>query len=87
MVWCGVVWCHFIKSINVHDHLLIAESVEEHAEKFKKGMETKGLQINMKKTKIMVSDCDTGSVRISGRWLCPVCKKGVGSNFRGTLGA
>ena len=26
-----------------------------------------GIWINMKKTKIMVSDCDTGSVRNSGR--------------------
>ena len=41
-----------------------------------KGERRKGLQINMK-AKIMVIGCDTGSVRIRGRWSCSVCKKGV----------
>ena len=40
-------------------------------------METKGLQTNMKKTKIMVNDGDTGSVRSSGRW---PCRQGVDNN-------
>ena len=42
--------------------VLIAEIMEELIEKFKKwkeGMDIKGLQINMKKTKLMVSGCDT----------------------------
>ena len=26
----------------------------------------------------MVSDCETGLVRSSGRWSCSVCKEGVG---------
>ena len=41
---------------------MIAESMEEPIEKFKKwkeAMEPKGLWINMKKIKIMGSDCDT----------------------------
>ena len=40
------------------DLVMIAESMEELIEKFKEwkeGMETKGILINMKKTKIMVS--------------------------------
>ena len=58
--------------------VLIAEGMEELIKKFKKwseGMEIKGLQTNMK-TKIMESDCNTGSVRTSGRWHCSLCKKG-----------
>ena len=39
--------------------MMIAESMEELIEKFKKwkGMDTKGFRINMKKTNIMVTDC------------------------------
>ena len=62
--------------------MLIAGSREELIEKlnkWKEGMETKGLRINMMKTKRMVSDCDTGSVRSSSRWQFSV-RKGVGSN-------
>ena len=39
----------------------------------------------------MVSDCDTESVRSSGRWPYSVCKNGVGSNssfvFSASVGA
>ena len=54
------------------DLVLIAGSMEELIEKFKKwkeGMETKRLWIYMKKTKIIM--IDTGSVRSLGRWPCP----------------
>ena len=47
--------------------MLIAESMEENFKKWEEGMETKGLQINTKKTKLMVSCCDTGSVRSSAK--------------------
>ena len=51
--------------------VLIAESMEELIQKFKKwkeGMDTRGHWINMKKTKTMISDFDTESERSSGRW-------------------
>ena len=60
--------------------VLFAENMEELNEKYKKskeGMESKALWINMKKTKIMLIDCETESVRSSGK---RPCGKGVGCN-------
>ena len=56
------------ESLYVDDLVLIAVSIRELIEKFKKwkeGMETEGLQINMENTK-KNGDCDTVSVRCSG---------------------
>lgn len=65
------------------DLVLIAESLEEVKEKFvrwKPGMESKGLRVNVGKTKVMISGVGEGSAVRSGKWPCAVCKKGVGSN-------
>ena len=56
------------------DLVLIAESMEELMEKFERwkvGMESKGLRVNMK-TKVLVSGCDIGPMSVSGRWPCLV---------------
>ena len=44
-------------------------------------MDTKELWINLKKTKIMESECDIGSASSLGRLSCSLCKKGVNSNL------
>ena len=46
----------------------------------KKHLETKGLRVNMGKTKIMISGKNLHSLRDSGKHPCGVCHKGVGSN-------
>ena len=42
-------------------------------------METKGLRVNMAKTKVLKCQSDSCSGVSSGKWPCGVCKKGVGS--------
>ena len=65
------------------DLVLIAESMEELVEKFntwKEGIESKGLKVNMGKTKVMVSGRGIVPPTTSGKWPCSVCRKGVGNN-------
>ena len=66
------------------DLALIAESLEECLAKFeawKSGMESKGLHVNSKKTKFMVSGIGLGQLRDSGAFPCGVCCTGVGANY------
>jgi hypothetical protein len=64
------------------DLVLIAESEEELLDRikiWKRGLEAKGLRVNMGKTKIL--RCRAGALgAASGKWPCGVCKKGIGSN-------
>ena len=65
------------------DLVLVAETEEllmEKLRKWKNGMEAKGLRVNLGKTKVMRCQVGGGQVVGSGKWLCGVCKKGVGSN-------
>ena len=65
------------------DLVLMAESMEELVEKFqrwKDTMESKGLRVNIGKTKVMICERDTGQIAESGKWPCSVCRKGVGRN-------
>ena len=62
------------------DLMLVAESMEEPMEKFqrwKDAMESKGLRVNIRKTKAMISDPDFGQLDESGDWPCSVCSKCV----------
>ena len=43
-------------------------------------MEEKGLRVNMKKTKFMVSGAGLNVLKDSGKFPCAVCRKGVGAN-------
>ena len=43
-------------------------------------MESKGLRVNVKKTKIMSNSVNTGKVTIEGYFPCSVCRKSLGSN-------
>ena len=66
-----------------NDLLIMAETKEELLERtkmLKRFMETKGLRVNMAKTKVFKCQTDSGSGVSSGKWRCGVCKKGVGSN-------
>ena len=66
------------------DDLVISAETEEGIKmklnKWKTVMETKGLRVNMGKTKIMVSRVNLQTLKDSGKYPCSVCRKGVGSN-------
>ena len=66
-----------------NDLVLVAETIEELVGKFEKwktGLEDKGLRVNAAKTKVMISNSEARSGFEIGRWPCGVCRKGVGSN-------
>ena len=65
------------------DLALVSDSVEgltEKLENWKHALESKGLRVNLKKTKVMVSNYNLGEKREEGKYPCGVCSKGVGSN-------
>jgi len=65
------------------DLALLAETEEALLEKvriWKEGMESKGLRVNMAKTKVMKCSRDLGQKEVLGKYPCGVCKKGVGAN-------
>ena len=65
------------------DLVIMAESMDELVARlsvWKTGFESKGLRVNMTKTKILTSRCDTYTKQEPVRWPCSVCQKGVGSN-------
>ena len=65
------------------DLALIAETLPELERKFqswKQGLESKGLRVNLAKTKVLVSRKAGKPVVPSGKWPCAVCRSGVGSN-------
>ena len=65
------------------DLVIIAESLDELLHKlatWKQKLETKGLRINMGKTKIMISGPDLNNLVDSGKFPCSICRSGVGSN-------
>ena len=65
------------------DLVLMSDSIEGLEKKFsdwKKGMENKGLRVNVGKTKVMISSSSAATVNKTGKYPCGVCHKGVGSN-------
>ena len=65
------------------DLVIVAESLDELTERlklWKENMESKGLRVNMPKTKCLVSDGSTKSTRDTGKYPCSICHRGVGEN-------
>ena len=65
------------------DLVLISDSIKGLEKKFsdwKKGMEEKGLRVNVGKTKVMISSSSANTSTKSGKYPCGVCSKGVGNN-------
>ena len=63
------------------DLVIIATSLEECVERvkaWKEGLESKGLHVNMTKTKIMASGLGLDILQDSGKFPCAVCRTGVG---------
>ena len=60
---------------------IIATSLEECVERvkaWKEGLESKGLHVNMTKTKFMASGLGLDNLQDSGKFPCAVCRMGVG---------
>ena len=66
------------------DLVIVVESLEKLIEKLKllkECIETKGMRVNMVKTKLMFIERDLDSLHISDRYPCGVYRKGDGSNL------
>ena len=62
------------------DLVIIAKSLKELEDSYcswKNSIESKGLRVNMKKTKVMISALNHGPSFQSGKHSCRVCFKGV----------
>ena len=73
----GVPWELFFAD----DLVIIATSLEECVERvkaWKEGLESKGLHVNMTKTKFMASGLGLDILQDSGKFPCAVCRTGVG---------
>ena len=73
----GVPWELFFAD----DLVIIATSLEECVERvkaWKEGLESKGLHVNMTKTKFMASGLGLDILQDSGKFPCAVCRMGVG---------
>ena len=76
----GVQWKH----LYADDLAVMADPLEECIARFmvwKEEMKHRGLKVNMKKTKIMVSDPGLDLHRDSGAFPCIACRSGVGASF------
>ena len=65
------------------DLAVIAETEEELIKRLnecKENVESKGMRVNMNKTKVMISGERQMVWQKAARWLCGVCNKGVGSS-------
>ena len=66
------------------DLILMAETrtaLLDKIEKWKAGLEDRGLRVNTSKTKVMVSRKSSGQSDVGhSKWPCGVCRKGVGRN-------
>ena len=75
----GLPW----EFLNADNLVLVAESEESLLEKIRKwktGLESKGLKVNVGKTMVMKYKAGSGTGEKSGKWPCGVCNKGVGNN-------
>ena len=73
----GVPWELFFAD----DLVIIATSLEECVERvkvWKEGLESKGLHVNMTKTKFMASGLGLDILQDSGKFPCALCRTGVG---------
>ena len=75
----GIPW----ELLFTDDLAIVADSLDECVAKLKNwkdGMESKGLRVNMRKTKLMISGHRLDLLRDSGAFPCAVCRTGVGTN-------
>ena len=64
----------------LYTYELTLEGLKGKLEAQKGALESKGLRVNVKKTKIMISSENDGMVKTEDKFSCAVYRKGVGSN-------
>ena len=72
-----------LEMLYADDLVLMAETLDDLLVKLKSwktNLETKGLKVNVVKTKLMISGKKLNPLVDSGRYPCGVCRKGVGNN-------
>ena len=73
-----------VKEMLYADDLVLTGETREEVEamfmEWKRVMESRGLKVNMGKTKLMISGAEESEPVQSGRFPCAVCGRGVGSN-------
>jgi len=65
------------------DLVIIADYIEELVNRtsaWKAGLKSKGQRVNVRKTKVLYSSKDKNVHVDKEKWLCGLCRKGVGSN-------
>ena len=75
----GLAW----EILNADDLIMVAESMESLKKEvlvLKDQLESKGMRLNVKKTKVILSRKNSGETDKSAKWPRVVCGKGVGSN-------
>ena len=75
----GLPW----EMLYADDLVIMADSIEElitRTKDWKTNLESKGLRVNMKKTKVLCSGKNMNVLADSGKSPCGVCRKGVGRN-------
>ena len=75
----GVPW----ELLFADDLVIVDDSLERLIERvleWKNGLESKGLRVNMTKTKFMASGLDLDVLHESGKFPCAVCRTGVGAS-------
>ena len=66
--------------LHADDLVILAETFERKMAVWKNGLESKGLDVNMGKTEVMISGRDLHSLQTSDKYPCAVCRKGVWKN-------
>ena len=65
------------------DLAIITDTIEElitRISAWKTNLESKGLRVNVNKTKVLCSGRDLDVLVDTGKWPCGVCRRGVGRN-------
>ena len=74
-----------IELLYADDLVLVAETealLMQQLRKWKRGMELKGLRVNIGKTKVMRCQVKIGQAEESGKYPCGVWRQGVGDNSK-----
>ena len=72
--------------LNADDLVLMAATQTElfsvKMQRWRRGMEEKGLRVKVCKIKVMKCRYRSGKIEKSGKWPCRICKKDVGTNCK-----
>ena len=83
-VFCAFVWVALPQELLYADDLAVIDETDDDlikkVNKCKDNLKSKGMRVNMNKTKGMISGECQKVMQNAVRWPCGVCSKGVGNN-------